>query len=78
MWQICEIKINPNTLIPSQEWRLYSISTQAVSEYFNLVNALYAEHLTKQFICNITFNYPHKPFYEVGALEYFTDEETLA
>ena len=49
---------------------ILNFNKRAFSENFNLVNALYAEHLTKQFICNKSFNYPHKPLYEAGALEY--------
>ena len=48
--------------------KIIFFNKRTFSENFNLVNALYAEHLTKQFICNISFNYPHKPFYEAGAL----------
>lgn len=47
---------------------ILNFNKRAVSENFNLVYMLILTYKLK-FICNKSFNYPHKPFYEAGALE---------
>ena len=44
---------------------ILNFNKRAVSENFNLVYMLILTYK----LCNKSFNYPHKPFYEAGALE---------